>query len=100
VRVNGQFRIAGTAHARFSDFFFGPRTTAAYFIDLLRLRSRRYLGHSPAGAAMVFALLIGLAATVWSGMETYAIEENAGPLAGFAREFSLGRTFGVRKFWE
>jgi cytochrome b len=92
--------FGGTEHARFSDFFFAPWTMAAYFIDLLRFRSRRYLGHSPAGAAMVFALLIGLAATVWSGMETLAIEENAGPLAGFAREFSLGRALGVRRFWE
>ena len=71
----------GPQHARFSDFVFSPTSIVAYLKDMLALRAKRYIGHNPAGGAMVLALLLSLAATTLSGMQVYAVEENAGPFA-------------------
>jgi cytochrome b len=74
--------FVGPQHARFVDFLYRPSEVVAYLRDLLRFRGRRYLGHSPGGGAMVLILLFGLLVTVGSGLVVYAIEKNAGPLAG------------------
>lgn len=72
--------LIGTRHARFSDFAYGPSSVRAYLTDMLRGRARRYLGHSPAAAAMIFTLLICLSATVLSGLIAYG-DSGKGPLA-------------------
>ena len=50
--------VIGTLHARFPDFLYRPSTVIAYVKDVMHLKSRRYLGHNPAGGAMVLALLL------------------------------------------
>jgi cytochrome b len=72
--------FVGPRHARFSDFVRSPIVALAYFRDLLYGRVRRYVGHSPAGGAMVIALLVCLAATVTTGLMAYG-EQGKGPLA-------------------
>jgi cytochrome b len=72
--------FVGPRHARFRDFVRSPLVALAYFRDLLYGRARRYVGHSPAGGAMVIALLVCLAATVATGLIAYG-EEGKGPLA-------------------
>ncbi|MGP3698016.1 cytochrome b/b6 domain-containing protein [Rhodobacter sp. NSM] len=65
------FRIAwgflGTRHARFSDFVARPARVIGYLAEIARGRPRRYLGHNPAGGAMVLALLASAVATAVSG---------------------------------
>ncbi len=75
--------LVGSKHARFSDFVRSPATTLRYIRDLKSNRTERFIGHNPAGGMMVVALLMCISATVISGLVLYAIEDDAGPLAGW-----------------
>jgi cytochrome b len=55
-------------NARFSSFVHGPRVTMGYIAGMLRMRAPRYIGHNPAGAAMVIALLATIAVICASGV--------------------------------
>jgi cytochrome b len=65
------FRLAwglvGSRYARFAQFLKGPGETLGYIGDMARGRERRYLGHNPAGAAMIVALLVTLSGTAFTG---------------------------------
>lgn len=78
--------LVGTRHARFTDFVHGPGAVFGYLRGLMSGKVREYAGHNPAGGAMVIALLFSLLVTASSGMALYAVEENAGPLAGIVTE--------------
>lgn len=73
--------LIGSKHARFSDFIYTPKAIIGYLTGLIKRKAQHYVGHNPAGGAMVIALLISLCGTVYSGCELYAVEEHAGPLA-------------------
>jgi cytochrome b len=50
--------FVGRGHAHFRDFVPSPRSLIAYAAQLLRRREPRYLGHNPAGAAMMIVLMM------------------------------------------
>jgi len=60
--------LVGSRHARFADFVPGPAALRRYLTALARGREPRLLGHNPAGAVMILALLAtlaGLGVTGW-----------------------------------
>ncbi len=71
--------IIGPKHARFSNFIPGPRKLLGYLRDIARGVEERYIGHNPAGAAMIVALLLVLGAIgttgYMMGMDAYFGEE-------------------------
>src|SRR5205085_1733764 len=62
--------IVGTHYARFTQFTRSPRTVTDYLRDILTGREARYIGHNPAGGAMILALLVAMAATAFTGWMT------------------------------
>lgn len=87
--------VVGSRYARFTNFVYAPRTVLSELRGLLAFKTKRYLGHSPAGGAMVLLLLTMLVLIVGSGLATLALREGAGPLAAWiAPNRSLGRTVG------
>jgi cytochrome b len=77
--------FAGSRYARFRSFLFSPFTALRYFGQLLRHRSKRYIGHSPAGAMMIFALMVSLSLTGVAGLVVYA-QDGHGPLTPFVQK--------------
>ncbi|NOZ36766.1 MAG: cytochrome B [Gammaproteobacteria bacterium] len=79
------FRIfwgfVGPRYAQFKNFIYSRDVIKAYITDIFALRAKRYLGHNPAGGAMIILLIICLLLTTFSGLAIYGIEKHAGPLA-------------------
>lgn len=59
--------VIGPAYARFSNFVRPPREVIIHLRHLALLRARRYIGHTPAGGAMIIALLATLIGTCITG---------------------------------
>ena len=60
--------LLGSHYARFAQFVRGPGTVVAYLGSLSAGRERRFLGHNPAGGAMIVLLILclsGLCLTGW-----------------------------------
>jgi cytochrome b len=58
----------GSQYARFAQFLRSPAEAIAYLRDLPRGRSRRHLGHNPAGGWSIIAMLFVVALVALSGI--------------------------------
>jgi len=84
--------LIGTRHARFTDFIAMPSTIIRYLKEIKSGTAKRYLGHNPAGGAMIIAMIIVLALAIFTGI---GMERSTLP-AGFASWFSLFDGIGNR----
>jgi cytochrome b len=57
----------GTGYARFSQFVRSPAAVVDYLKSIAAGSERRFIGHNPAGGAMIVVLLAALAATAATG---------------------------------
>jgi cytochrome b len=57
----------GSRYARFSQFMQPPAAVAAYLRSIATGAERRYIGHNPAGGAMIIVLLASIMATAATG---------------------------------
>ena len=81
--------FVGGRYARFGSFIHSPGTIISYLKNLIARKPQHYIGHNPAGGAMVIALLVCIAGTTLTGMKLYAVEENKGPFAITAHQLQL-----------
>ena len=77
----------GSETARFSNFLCSPLQSFNYIKDVAAFKAKRYLGHNPAGAAMIILLLVSLLMTSLSGFAVYGADQGAGPLAGIGADY-------------
>jgi cytochrome b len=59
--------FVGSRYARFAEFVRSPRTVLDYLGAIAGGSERRYIGHNPAGGAMIVVLIAAMAATAVSG---------------------------------
>ena len=67
IAVRVAWGFVGSRNARFGNFVRSPRTVVTYLRDVALLKAPRFLGHNPAGGAMIIALLVMLAGTGITG---------------------------------
>ena len=63
--------LVGSRHARFSSFVRGPAAVARYLRSLVSGRPEHHVGHNPAGALAILAMLVLTVAIGISGWSVY-----------------------------
>jgi cytochrome b len=85
--------LVGTRHARFSDFVRGPATVLRYLRGLLGGRPDHHVGHNPAGAVSIVALIALAVIAASTGWATY--NELGGDWLGEVHEVAANLMMGI-----
>ena len=85
----------GSTHARFASFVRGPSTALAYLGALRRNQAGRHLGHNPAGAWSVLAMLIVLLVQAGTGLFANDDIATEGPLTKLVSKALSDRITGI-----
>ncbi|MBE0614856.1 MAG: cytochrome b/b6 domain-containing protein [Burkholderiales bacterium] len=85
----------GSTHARFASFVRSPATALAYLGALRRNQASQHLGHNPAGAWSVLAMLIVLLVQACTGLFANDDIATEGPLAKLVSKALSDRITGI-----
>ena len=75
--------VHGSHHSRLQSFLYSPRQSIQHLRAILQRRPAHYLGHNPAGAMMIFALITTLTLIVATGFLVQGGSIKQGAFAGF-----------------
>jgi cytochrome b len=67
IAVRVLWGFVGTRYARFKQFVRAPGAVMTYLGESLRGSEPRYIGHNPAGAAMILVILLTMSGTAFTG---------------------------------
>lgn len=90
----------GSEYARFSNFVRGPASILNHLKQLMTGAGQRYIGHNPAGGAMIVALLFSLLLATATGMLMFGAENPASALGGLATALGILGEAGAETFEE
>jgi cytochrome b len=85
--------LLGTRYARFGSFVRGPRAVAGYLRGITRGDGAQHIGHNPAGALAILAMLALALAITASGWAVYT--QTGGEWLEEAHEFAANTMVGV-----
>lgn len=90
----------GSEYARFGNFVRGPAQVLDHLKQGLAGAGQRYIGHNPAGGAMIVALLLSLVLTAVTGMLMFGAENPGSLLGTLATNIGIVGEAGAESFEE
>jgi cytochrome b len=98
IRIYWGFK--GSEYARFRSFIFPASEMRAYMRSMFVGHPKHYLGHNPAGALNVFALLATVLLLLVTGLATLSVIDFEGPLLFMANLVSDEASYSIRHIHE